>query len=223
MELAPTGEVSFVAFPSLSLSLSLSLTHTHTHTQRLPLGLFAFSACFKFRKNYKHASSKILNKIFIPWSKLSGLIKSYSLYILLVACLGQIQVRIELCSIIICLSIFYFIYIYIYIYIYIIWYIPTLERENLNIKGPFDLKIAQFLYLNFHNSVFKTHNSVLNFWKHPFAISITLTPIFKFWVMKTSIENQAKHKIFCGTHMFWEFSYENWVIWSKNPLIQIGS
>ena len=55
-----------------------------------------------------------------------------------------------------------------------------------------------------------------------FSISITLTQIFDFLVMVTMVENQSKQEFFCGTHVFWELSYENWVIWSKNTLIQTG-
>ena len=55
-----------------------------------------------------------------------------------------------------------------------------------------------------------------------FPVSIALTQIFEFWVMETGVENQAKHKIFYRTHMFWKLGYENWVIWSKKPLIQTG-
>ena len=55
-----------------------------------------------------------------------------------------------------------------------------------------------------------------------FSISITLTWIFEFWVLETMVENQAKQEFFCETHVFWELSYENWVIWSKNTHIQTG-
>ena len=41
--------------------------------------------------------------------------------------------------------------------------------------------------------------------------------------METSTQNQAKHKIFCGTHMFWKLSDENWVISLKISVIQTGS
>ena len=67
-------------------------------------------------------------------------------------------------------------------------------------------------------------NSILKNWKHLFlvSISITLTQIFEFWVMETSVKNQSKQKIFCGTHAFWKLSDENWVIWSKILVIQTG-
>ena len=56
-----------------------------------------------------------------------------------------------------------------------------------------------------------------------FPNSITHAQIFKVWVMETSTQNQAKHKIFCGTHAFWKLSNENWVILLKISVIQTGS
>ena len=70
------------------------------------------------------------------------------------------------------------------------------------------------------------YSNTTEWWKHPiscFLFPLLLTQNFEFWVMEIRVKNQVKQEFFCETHTFWEFSYENWVIWSKNTLIQMGS
>ena len=47
--------------------------------------------------------------------------------------------------------------------------------------------------------------------------------IFEFWVMETTLRNQAKHNFFCGAHEIWMMDDGNWVIWLSFHVIQTSS
>ena len=81
--------------------------------------------------------------------------------------------------------------------------------------GPYKILIFTVVAIKNQFSIFENTQFL-------FPVSIALTQIFEFWVMETSVKNQSKQKIFCGTHAFWKLSDENWVIWSKILVIQIG-
>ena len=72
----------------------------------------------------------------------------------------------------------------------------------------------------FYNFATITHISKSENTKNLFSIFIIQTQFFEFWVMETNVKNQAKHKKFCGTHVFWKLNDKNWVISLKILVIQ---
>ena len=77
--------------------------------------------------------------------------------------------------------------------------------NNTQVMGP-----TKSLYLHWFH-----WESVLSFWKHPIAVSVTLTQIFEFWVMETRVVNQAKHKIF-----LWDSRVLRTQLWKLSNIIQ---
>ena len=69
---------------------------------------------------------------------------------------------------------------------------------------------------------------VLSFWKHLIVVSCFHHSNSNFWILSDGNKCWKPSQtnfffFFCETHVFWELNYENWAIWSKNPLIQTSS